>query len=244
MCQGKAHVVYPPLSPWRGQRKGRLAMPWRHAQSRVGQCLAPRRERQGKGQSLPSRMDLWLRPRMEQGRHCRASCRERQGKGQPMPLRLGLWLRPRRAQGRHCRAPCREIQDKGQPLAPRLGLWLRPRRAQGRRRALLRRSRGGVHFTWPVRRGRGRGILSLSRRCVAGTCLILPGRIINRHIHLGGWTTIKGINQDINTFKVGGVEGPPAPVVTVQSPLPQTRPPLRPLTLHQKVKVRVHCAGG
>ena len=86
--------------------------------------------------------------------------------------------------------------------------------------------------------------MSLNRRRVAGTCEILPGRIINRHTHRGGWTTIKGINQEINTFKGGGVEGPPAPVVAGQTPLPKAPPPLRPLTLHQKIKFRVRCAGG
>ena len=86
--------------------------------------------------------------------------------------------------------------------------------------------------------------MGLSCKCVVRTCLILTSRITNRHIHLRGWTTIKGINQEINTFKGGGVEGPPAHVVTGQSPLPKIRPPLRPLTLYQKCKVRVSCAGG
>ena len=83
----------------------------------------------------------------------------------------------------------------------------------------------------------------MSRRCVVGNCLILLGRITNRPIRHGGWTIIKGINQEIHTFKGGGAEGPPAPVVTGQSPLPQTHLPLCLLTLYQKVKVRVCCAG-
>ena len=51
------------------------------------------------------------------------------------------------------------------------------------------------------------------------------------------------INQDINTFKGGVVEGPPAPVVPGQSPLPKTCLPLCALTLYQKVEVLVYCAG-
>ena len=60
MCRGRERVVYLPRSPWRGQREGRLAVPWRHARSQVGQCMAPCRETQGKGQSLPLWLDLWL----------------------------------------------------------------------------------------------------------------------------------------------------------------------------------------
>ena len=94
-------------------------MLWRHARSRVVECLSPRRERQGKGQSLPLRLDLWLQPLMEKERHCQAPRRERQGKGQPLPLRLGLCLQPRRAQGRRC-AQAEEEQGRGTLIIPLL----------------------------------------------------------------------------------------------------------------------------
>ena len=101
MRRGKGRVGYPPLSPWRGQREGLFAMPWRHERSRVGHCRTPRRERQGKGQPLLPRLDLWLRPRREQGQPCQSPLRERQGNERLLLLSLGLWLRSQGGQGRH-----------------------------------------------------------------------------------------------------------------------------------------------
>ena len=60
------------------------------ARSRAEQCLDPLRNTQGKGQLLTLRLDLWLQPLMEPGRHFRAPHRERQGKGQLLPLSMGL----------------------------------------------------------------------------------------------------------------------------------------------------------
>ena len=136
-----------------------MTVPWRHARSRVGHCRYPRRERQGKGQLLSPRMDLWLQPWREQGRPCRAPHRERQGKGRLLLLSLGLWLRPQGGQGQHCWYPRRERQGKGQLLPPRLGLWLQRRRAQVRLHLLAEEEQGRGKFYLARLRREGQGHL-------------------------------------------------------------------------------------